>query len=189
MPRLPDPKHEQVVQTFVKGSNQLDAYTSVGFKKNAGNASKFFSRLEVQKRVNELIELKEKKFLQEVEISADVAKRLGISKEKIIKALWLNADRCMRGDPILDDKGEPTGRYTGGTNPSAANQALKLIGMECHGMFIERMEIGNPGDFARLTDDELFARVEADAAALGLDSDATEALMLTFQSGESDSEE
>jgi hypothetical protein len=67
------------------------------------------------------------------------------------------------------------------SNPTAANQALKLIGMEAHGMFVEKLEVGGPGDFARLTDDELFARVQTEAAALGLSADATEQLLLTFQ--------
>jgi hypothetical protein len=84
------------------------------------------------------------------------------------------------GKPTLDENGRP--KYNGiPSNPAAGNQALKLIGMETHGMFIEKVEIGNPGDFARLTEEELFARIEADAAALGLPSEATEALMLTFQ--------
>jgi hypothetical protein len=92
----------------------------------------------------------------------------------------------MRGDPVLDADGKPTGKYTGGTNPSAANQALKLLGMECHGMFVDKLEVGSPGDFARMTDDELRARVEADAQALGIDAEATEALMLSFQGDKSD---
>src|ERR1700744_3699004 len=129
MPALPDPRHEKVVQSYLKGMGQLEAYVAAGFKKNANVASKFFTRPEIKKRISEITELREKRFLQEVEVSADVAKKLGITKEKIITALWVNADRCMRGDPILDEKGQPTGKYTGGTNPSAANQALKLIGM------------------------------------------------------------
>ena len=48
-------------------------------------------------------------------------------------------------------------------------------------MFVERHEIGDPGDFARLTDDELRARVEADAEALGFDPQATESLLAMFQ--------
>lgn len=40
----------------------------------------------------------------------------------------------------------------------------------------------------RMTDEELAARAEADAAALGLSPEATEALMLTFQPGEKESE-
>lgn len=182
MPRLPDPKHEQIVQAFHKGMGQLESYVAAGYKPNAGNASKFFSRPEVKRRLKEIGDLKEKRFLQEVEVSADVAKRLGITKEKILTALWLNASACLRGAPVLDKEGKPTGTYNGiPSNPAAANQALKLIGLECHGMFVEKLEIGNPGDFARLTDAELRARVEADAQALGMEAEATEALLLTFQ--------
>jgi len=182
MPALKNPRHEKIVQALHKGKSKVDAYVEGGFKPNRGNATKFFDRPDIKKRFEEIGDLKEKRFLQEVEVSADVAKRLGITKEKVLTALWLNASACLRGAPILDKDGKPTGEYNGiPSNPAAANQALKLIGLECHGMFVEKLEVGNPGDFARLTDVELRARVEADAQALGMDGEATEALLLTFQ--------
>lgn len=182
MPALKNPRHEKIVQAHHKGKSKVDAYAEGGFSPHRSNAVKFFDKPEIKKRSQELTDLKEKVFLQQVEVSADVAKRLGITKERILSALWLNASACLRGAPLLDKDGKQTGQYNGvPSNPAAANQALKLIGLECHGMFVEKLEVGNPGDFARLTDDELRARVEADAQALGMEAEATEALMLTFQ--------
>jgi hypothetical protein len=117
----------------------------------------------------------------EIETSEQVAKSLGITKHKIISALWFNAQRCLRGQPVLDENGVQTGQYSGKPDSNGANTALKLVGMECYGMFIERVEIGGPGDFSRLTDQELAKRALDDATALGLPAEATEALLLTFQ--------
>lgn len=189
MPLLPNPKHEKIVQAFVKGKGQLEAYVLVGFKAHAPSASAFFKRAEVQERIKEVRALRSKLAEErEIESSAEAAKKLGITKTKILHALWLNAERCLRGAPILDKEGKQETdenghlKYTAiPSNPAAANQALKLIGMETFSMFIEKVEVGGPGDFARLTDDELLARLEEDATALGLSPDAAEALMLTFR--------
>lgn len=183
MPLLPNPKHEKIVQAFVRGAGQLEAYTSVGFRPHAPVASAFFKRPEVKARIAEVRELKSRLLVErEIETSADAARKLGITKAKILEALWVNARNCLHGQAVVGKDGKPTGEYTGTpVNAAAGNQALKLIGMECHGMFVERLEVGGPGDFARLTDEELAARVEADAAALGVDAEVTEALMLTFQ--------
>lgn len=189
MPLLPNPKHEKIVQAFVKGKGQLEAYVVAGFKPQAASASAFFKRPEIQDRIREVRALKSRLAeAREIESSAEAAHKLGLTKSKILQMLLYNAEACLRGSPVLDKEGQPVlddnGRpkYNGiPLNPSAGNQALKLIGMETHNMFIEKVEVGGPGDFARLTDDELFARVEEDAAALGLPQEATEALMLTFQ--------
>lgn len=190
MPLLRDPRHEKIVQTYVKGSGQVDAYVTGGFKRNHGNACKFFARPEVKQRVQELREKKQNiEMTREIEVSRDVAHKLGITKEKIIQALWFNGQRCLRGNPVLDENGVQTGKFSGKPDAAGANRAFQLIGMECYGMFVERHEIGNPGDFGRLTDEELAARMEADAAALGLSAEATEALMLTFQGNGTGNEE
>jgi phage terminase small subunit len=53
---------------------------------------------------------------------------------------------------------------------AVANKALELLGRE-KGMFIERREVGEPGDFDRLADAELWQRLRADAAELGISFD------------------
>jgi hypothetical protein len=58
----------------------------------------------------------------------------------------------MQAVPVLDAKGNPTGDFTYQGN--VANRALELLGKE-QGMFVERKEVGKPGDFEALTDDEL----------------------------------
>ena len=63
--------------------------------------------------------------------------------------------------PVLDAAGNPTGKYV--YNGNVANRGLELLGKE-QGMFIERKEIGMPGSFDMLDDEELDNRIEALAA-------------------------
>jgi phage terminase small subunit len=63
-----------------------------------------------------------------------------------------NVERAMQAAPVLDAKGNPTGEYR--YNGGVANRALELIGKE-NGMFVDRKEVGGPGAFAELNDEEL----------------------------------
>ena len=77
--------------------------------------------------------------------------------------------RALQERPVLDSSGKPTGeyRYDGPT----VNRALELIGKEFR-MFIDRKEVGQPGEFAHLENmsaDELRAFI-----LQALDADWTE---------------
>ncbi len=178
MPPLPNPKWEQICQERAKGETMADSYTSVGLKRVAQTIHLFFKKPEIIARIREIQNARIKR---EFDASENAARSLSIDKRWVLERLKYNAERCLRGQPVLDTNGvQIPGKFTGKPDAMGANRALHLIGLEL-GMFIERHEIGGPGDFARLSDDELAARVEADAAALGLPQEATEALLLTFQ--------
>jgi hypothetical protein len=99
----------------------------------------------------------------------------------VLERLKYNAERCLRGQPVFDDTGvQIPGKFTGKPDAAGANRALHLIGLEL-GMFIDRHEMGGPGDFSRLSDDELLAKIEEDATALGVPADVIEQLLVTFQ--------
>jgi hypothetical protein len=67
---------------------------------------------------------------------------------RMLGKLIENAERAMRQRPVRGEE-ENVGKFT--YQGSVANRALELIGEEL-GMFIDRKEVGKPGDFA---DDEL----------------------------------
>jgi hypothetical protein len=186
MPVLSKPKDEKLAQNLAKGTmTDQAACRSAGFTTDPSAVSRKTKQPHIQERVREIRALRDRVIQRnleaEIETSHTVAGKLGITRAKILESLWENARNCLRGAPILGEDGKPTGEYRSSpSNPAAANQALKLLGLECHNMFVEKMELGNPGDFARLTDDELFNRIEEDAAALGLSSDATTALLAMF---------
>jgi hypothetical protein len=72
--------------------------------------------------------------------------------------LIANVERAMQAEPVIDAKGVPTGQYV--YNGNVANRALELLGKELS-MFVDRKEIGKPGAFDQLDDDELERTIEA----------------------------
>lgn len=181
MPALPKDRDERLAQLIAKGQLSVaESFRQAGF-----NGRDYTSKLKqpiIKERIEELRAIRAKAistvFKKEAETSQQVALRLGITPEKILQALWFNGQRCLRGQPVLDANGVQTGQYSGKPDASGANQAFKLLGMECFNMFAEKIEVGGPGDFSRMTDDELFRKVSEDAQALGLDPSVLEQLAL-----------
>jgi phage terminase small subunit len=73
-----------------------------------------------------------------------VADRVEVDRAWVLERLIENSERAMTAEPVRDNKGKPTGEYTYQGN--VANRALELVGKEI-GMFVDRKEIGEPGDF------------------------------------------
>ena len=143
MPPLNNTQHEKFVQELVKGKNQADAYLGAGYKaKSTGVASAAATRLLKEPAIQERI----------AELQAKAAEKTVLSKQWVIDKLIANVERSMQAAPVVDAKGIPTGEYTYQGN--VANKALELLGKE-QGMFIDRKEVGRPGSFEELTDEEL----------------------------------
>src|SRR5262249_21855185 len=70
-------------------------------------------------------------------------------------------ERAMQAEPVRRKSGdaeeEVPGEYV--YNGAVANKALELLGKEL-GMFIDRREVGEPNEFARMSDEELEAYIE-----------------------------
>lgn len=183
MPILPKARDEKLAQNLAKGSMLMhEAHTDAGFKsKQPADISRKCNQDHIQARVQELRGMRAKVIqrvmTQEIESSHGIALRLGITKEKIIQSLWFNANRCLRGQPVLDENGVQTGKYSGKPDANGFNQAIKLIGLECHGMFVEKLEIGSPGDFSRMNDEEFEKAFQEEALAAGLPQDAVAGLL------------
>jgi len=153
----------------------------VGFSSNPKTAHVFFKRPEVIACIREI---QQQRIDREIKTSENAAKQLGITKRWVLERLKYNAERCLRVMPVFDENGvQIPGRFTGKPDAAGANRALHLIGLEL-GMFIDRHEIGGPDDFSRLSDAELSAKMEADAAALGVPADVIKQLLVTFQPAE-----
>ena len=181
MAPLANPKHEMICQKRASGANQTEAYSSVGFSSNPKTAYVFFKRPEVIARVREI---QQQRIQTEIVSSELAAKQLGITKRWVLERLKYNAERCLRGQPVFDEAGvQIPGRFTGKPDAAGANRALHLIGLEL-GMFLERHELGGPGDFGRLSDEELLSEIKGSAVALGVPSDVIEQFLVTFQPAE-----
>lgn len=156
MPALGEPKWEKACQLHAKGASKTDAYHQAGFTRNGRTASQFFSRPHIIARVKELTDAV---YVAEREGAKKAAEKVGLSKQWVIERLMYNAERCLRGQPVLDANGVQTGKFSGKPDGNAANQALKLLGLEV-GMFVQRTEVGQPGDFERMELDELEREAE-----------------------------
>jgi phage terminase small subunit len=165
VPVLTNPRWEAAAQANASGKTIKDAYEGSGFKPNSAAATRFFQRPEIKARVAEIVAQRQKIEILAVQKAAD---RLGLTKEWVLQRLMWNAERCLRGAPVLDKDGVHTGKFSGIPQGSAANRALELCGREL-GMFIQLHEIGGVGDFERLTDAELESRAVKIAERLGWD--------------------
>lgn len=163
MPALKNRKHEHFAQLIYEGNSQTKAYGLAGFSPHGSHASTLANSPSVKARVAELFEHR-----RETERKANerAVSKLALSKEWILERLMWNAERALRGKPLVDRNGIQTGQFTGKPEGSVANRALELLGNHL-GMWIHRVEEGQPGDFARLPDDKLDAEIDAMAQELG----------------------
>lgn len=174
MPSLPLVRQEAFARAMADGKSQMEACKIAGYSYTPSNAFRLAHLPHIEARVRELIQMRAD---QEVVSSRIAAKKLALTKEWVIERLMFNAERALRGKPVLDKDGNHTGAFSGKIDGTVANRALELLGQHL-GMFIQRHEIGQPGDFARMTDAELDARVRAEAKALGMSEDMVHQMLL-----------
>lgn len=77
MPVLKNPKQERAVQELIGGKNETDAYEAAGYKRDTGNAAKFFSKPAIKARVAELTGA----------VTEQVVKATGITVERVLAEL------------------------------------------------------------------------------------------------------
>lgn len=151
---LSNPRHERFCQELAQGKTATEAYELAGFKPDDGNASKLFKRPDVQARVQEITG----------KIAEKVAEKAAVDKAWVIDRLVENADRAMQAKAVQGEEGQVIGEYR--YEGSVANRALELIGKE-FGMFVDRKEVGKPGEFSNLNDDDLDKFISERNALIG----------------------
>lgn len=143
---LANHRHELFAQGLFQGLSIIQAYADAGFSRNDTNASRLRANARVVARVAELQ-------------SRSVAS-VNLTKEWIIEQLI-----GVVQDARKQDKPDSAG----------ANKALHLLGLEL-GMYIERKEVGKPGEFDGLTIAGKRQRVLGIARQLGLVPMSAEAI-------------
>ncbi len=152
---LDNPRHEKFAQALFQGKSASEAYVLAGYKANKGNFVRFKDNQRIKAR---LVELQQ-------QVSDAVVAKTALTKQWVIDRLRENVARSMQMEAVRNADGEPIGEYA--YNGSVANRALELLGKELS-MFIDRKEIGEPGDFDRLTDDELVQEIRRESEAVAL---------------------
>lgn len=152
MPILENPRHERFAQGLAAGKSADEAYKDAGFKPDRGHASRLAANGNVQERVQELL--------------GRAAEGVVIDRQWVLERLVTNANRAMQVEEIKKPDGSGTGefKYEG----SVANRALELVGKEL-GMFVDRSEVGKPGEFDDLTVEQKRERILGRVKQLGID--------------------
>jgi hypothetical protein len=140
MPILKNARHENFAQLIAAGKSAQDAYKEVGYPASPSNPYRLKQKIDVARRIEELQ-------LQSFEKAMKVT---CVTKVAIIDSLIATRDAAKKEKQY-----------------SAAIKADELLGKTI-GLFIERSEIGKPGEFEGISDrGEL---IEAIRERLGLRS-------------------
>ena len=172
MPALTNPRWEKACQLRASGKEVLKSYVEAGYVKNTAAATLFFQRPNITAR---LIELQEQRYGDTHRAREIAIKKVVLEDTWIIERAKYVVELALRGSPIMDN-GHPTGRFDGKTNLRAATDALRLCA-DIKGLRVQKIELGGPGDFARMTDDELDLALVEQAKGLGLPEEAVTRLI------------
>lgn len=149
MPVLKNQKWELFAQAIASNFSGREAYKRAGYEANDAacdaNASKLLKNTKVRARIDQL--------------STKAAKKVELDKAWVLSRLMRNAKLCLGEEKatvtkIDKETGDEITRDVELYDPAGANRALELLGKEL-AMFIERKEVGGPGEFAKMTDEEI----------------------------------
>lgn len=171
MPALA-PKWEAVAIALANGDTQKNAYIQAGYKYDRASATRMCMKPEIQARVTEIVTERNQ---QESRINQIAAQEAGMDRAWWNRCLKATIHGAIRGDPVRDATGRKridpdTKEIIYKPDRSAAVRGLELVA-RANGWLIERAEIGGPGDFARLNDTELQAKLVELGSALGVPED------------------
>ncbi len=141
MPVLKDPREEKYCQLRAQGLILEEAYEKAGWKRHRGNAARMSAREPIKARIAEIL--------------AAAAQATGITIERVTHDLLRIAA-----------KAEALGSAPG----LAVSRAAIVDAANINGLVIDRREIGAPGEFGRMDDEELrdFIAGRASSARSGL---------------------
>lgn len=168
MPALKNHRHEAMATNLAAGKPQFEAYKLAGYAGGTrASANVVAQRPEVKSRVQEIIATQHRKEIRSNELAIEKA---SVDKGYVVERLKFAAELGLRGRPILDAAGAVSG-YILRPNLNAAVKALDTLA-DMGGFRVQRVEIGGPGDFARMTDAELNRELILVGESIGLSGPA-----------------
>jgi phage terminase small subunit len=138
MPILPNSRHERFAQALADGKSAEEAHGIAGYKASRSGASQLKQKVNISRRVTELLAEREKIHAQS---TAKAIERVSLTKEWVLARLIDNAERALQAVPVRDREGNETGEYQ--YQGSVANRSLELLGKHL-GMFIDVHELSGP---------------------------------------------
>jgi hypothetical protein len=183
MPALTDPRWERACQLRANGGELVKSYAEAGYGGKPANAVRFFKKPQIVERIQELVQERYEDERKAREIATQEA---GIDKSWVLKRLKYLTDISLQKVEVVR-RGKPTGLYGAMDGPTAVK--CLTLATNIGGLVVQRHEIGAPGDFQRMSDEELNESLVLQAQALGLPETAIDRL-LTFKgdAGEAETE-
>ena len=171
MPELRNPRQEAMAQALALGKTQLAAYAEAGYTGDpVGSAAKRANHPDVKTRVHEIIA---ERHQLERRSSEKAVEDASIEKGWIVRRAKFIVDRAIRGTRAVYDKDGTVSWMPRAGDDTAAINGLKLLA-QMGGYLVEKVEFGQPGDFARLTDDELDKELLLVAESIGISPSAVQ---------------
>ena len=177
MPALRKPGHEIVAQALAAGKSQAVAYKAGGYVYQPANAHRLCTSPAVADRVEEIVAERVAKDSRVREMAIEKA---ALTDSWVIIRLKHTIDLAIRGLPVYDRHGRQRTTLDGlpifRPDLAQANNGLRTAA-QIRGMLVDRREIGEPGEFARMTDEELDAALIEQSRALGLPDEVVQKLL------------
>lgn len=170
---LQDPQHEAFAQALAAGKAPKLAYELAGFSTKSNramisSASRLRNRADVAHRILELQQDSAKLVhVDRAFIITKLRKTLAMAMGEMPKPRTVVVRSVIKGKKGTRTRAESKIIEVLEVDTMSANRAAELLGKEI-GMFVDRSEVGAPGDFARLSDEELRERVRDIYAAAGV---------------------
>jgi hypothetical protein len=155
-------RHELVAQALAAGKSQAEAYRAGGYVYKPSNANRVCRSPTIEARVQAIILERASIETRAREIGMQ---RAALTEEWIILRLKHVIDLSIRGLPVYDRHGNPTGAFK--SNLDAAIDGLRTAA-QIAGLLVQKREVGDPGAFSRMTDAELTNAVIENCKAIGL---------------------
>jgi phage terminase small subunit len=182
MPALANTRHELFCQNLTKGMSEVAAYEAAGYARDPGNACHLGQQPHIRARVQELMEKAGKRAeITAARVLEEMAKlafhnpahylKIEDDGSAIVDLSKLDRDQAAAITEVISERGED-GRVK--TRIKLADKKAALVELGRHfGLWIDRTEQGQPGDFSRVqSTEELIERIRAE-----LGSDDAEALI------------
>lgn len=203
MPVLQKAKDERFAQESAQGKSNDEAYVLAGFKSNRAAAWRKRQQGDIKQRIEELLD---RRHSIDEQATERAIQKLAISKETVLGELAKIGFANMQDYMTVGPDGSPTLNFKDLTRDQAAalvevtveefrdgrtdsrevrrvkfklaDKRSALVDLGKHlGLFIERVEVGDPGAWARMTDTELDQDLIDQAGKLGIPKQALAGLL------------
>jgi phage terminase small subunit len=172
MPALANTRHELFCQNLTKGMSEVAAYEAAGYARDLGNACHLAQKPHIRARVQELLEKAGKRAeITAARVLEEMAKlafhnpadylKIEDDGSAVVDLSKLDRDQAAAITEVISERGLD-GKVK--TRIKLADKKAALVELGRHfGLWIDRTEQGQPGDFSAIqSKEELIEKIRAE---------------------------